>query len=247
MLSMNGTWSSIAVAGKTVEVYDPPGGRPRFAVLHLHDAGSTTLRGQNAYTSLFDRHQLACVSPIGGVCWWVDRVCPDFDAKVSPEQYLLRNVLPLVRERWGIGPRGIALLGMSMGGQGALRLGFKHPHLFPVVAALAPLVEYHEFYGQGTVLDEIYDSKEQCRQDTAPMHVQPGKTPPHLFFCIDPDDSWLRGCERLAEKLSALGVEYEANLRTRAGGHTWDYFDGMAGRAVGFLVSGLEQEARRLL
>jgi S-formylglutathione hydrolase len=246
MLSVNGTWSSILVAGKTVEVYDPSEGRPRFTVLHLHDAGSTTLRGQGAYTSLFDRHQLACVCPIAGPCWWVDRICPDFDAKVSPEQFLLGSVLPLIRERWGFDLRAIALLGMSMGGQGVLRLGFKHPQLFPVVAALAPLVEYHEFYGQGTVLDEIYDSKEQCRQDTAPMHIQPGHTPPHLFFCMGPDDPWLRGCERLAEKLSALGVEFEADLKT-PGGHSWDYFDQMAGRAVGFLVAGLEQEARRLL
>jgi S-formylglutathione hydrolase len=247
MTSMNGTWSSIRIDGKTMEVYDPQEGRPRFAVLHLHDAGSTTLRGQEVYTSLFDQHRLACVCPVGGPCWWVDRPCPAFDPRLSPEQYLLSGVLPLVRERWALAPRAIGLLGMSMGGQGALRLGFKHPQLFPVVAALAPLVEYHEFYGQGTALDELYDSKEQCRQDTAPMHVQPSNTPPHLFFSMDPEDPWLRGCERLAEKLSALGVTYEADLRTRAGGHSWDYFDHMAGRAVSFLVAGLEQEARRLL
>lgn len=244
---MNGTWERLDVAGKPADVYEPAGSAARFGVLYLHDAGMTSLRGQTAFTSLFDELHLACISPYGGPCWWVDRVCPAFDPRVSPERHLLDHVLPLFRARWALGPRGVALLGISMGGQGALRLAFKHPLLFPIVAALAPLIEYEEFYGQGTALDELYDSKEQCRQDTAPMHVQPGHAPPHIFFSMDAEDPWLRGCERLAEKLSALGVAHEADLKTVAGGHTWDYFDHMAPRAVRFLHAGLEQEGRRLL
>ena len=135
-----------------------------------------------------------------------------------------------------------------MGGQGALRLAFKYPQLFPVVAAIAPAIEYHELYGQGTPLDEMYDSKEQCRQDTAIMHVPPHHPPPHIFFCIDPADSrWFRGNDRLHEKLNALGVPHQADLTTRAGGHSWDYFNHMAERVERFVYAGLEQESRRLL
>jgi S-formylglutathione hydrolase len=135
-----------------------------------------------------------------------------------------------------------------MGGQGALRLAFKHPRLFPVVAAISSAIEYHECYGQGTPLDEMYDSKEQCRQDTAILHVHPSHYPPHIFFCIDPTDTaWFRGNDRLQEKLAALGVPHEVDLTTRAGGHSWDYFNHTAGRAVRFVNAGLEQEGRRLL
>ncbi len=135
-----------------------------------------------------------------------------------------------------------------MGGQGALRLAFKHPDLFPVVAALSSAIEYHELYGQGSSIDEMYDSKEQCRQDTAPMHLHPSKFPPHIFFCIDPTDAaWYRGNDRLHEKLSALGVPHQFDLSTQAGGHSWDYFIQMAERAVRFIYQGLEQESRRLL
>ena len=134
---------------------------------------------------------------------------------MTPERYLLHSVVPFFRERWGLTPRGIGLMGISMGGQGALRLAFKHPDLFPVVAAIAPAIEYHELYGQGTPIDEMYDSKEQCRQDTAPMHIHPSKFPPHIFFCIDPADAaWYRGNDRLHEKLSALGVPHEIDLTT---------------------------------
>jgi pimeloyl-ACP methyl ester carboxylesterase len=244
---MKGTWSRVEIGGKPADVFDPPAGRPAFAVLHLHDAGGTSLRGQEAYTALFDELNLACISPQGGACWWVDRVCPGFDPQVTPERHLMERVLPFFRERWGIGPRAVGLLGMSMGGQGALRLAFEYPEVFPAIAALAPLIEFHEFYGQGTLLDAMYDSKEQCRQDTAPMHVDPGRWPPHLFFAMDPDDPWLRGCERLHEKLAALGVPHEMDLETRAGGHCWEYFDRLAGRAVRFLHAALMEESRRLL
>jgi S-formylglutathione hydrolase len=94
----------------------------------------------------------------------------------------------------------------------------------------------------------MYDSKEQCRQDTAPMHIHPSRYPPHILYVIDPDDQlWLRGCDRLHEKLNALGVPHTADLTTRAGGHSWDYFNHMAERVIRFLVAGLEQESRRLL
>jgi S-formylglutathione hydrolase len=243
---MRGTWSGVKISGKPADVYEPLS-RPAFGVLHLHDAGQCSLRGQEDFTALFDELDLACVSPKGGICWWADRVCPKFDRRVTPERHLMDRVLPFFRERWGIAPRSVGLLGISMGGQGALRLAFKYPEVFPAAAALAPLIEYHEFYGQGTALDEMYDSKEQCRQDTAPMHVHPSRHPPHLFFCMDPDDPWLRGCERLHEKLDSLGVAHEMDLETRAGGHSWEYFDRMAGRAVRFLRAGLAEEGRRLL
>ena len=135
-----------------------------------------------------------------------------------------------------------------MGGQGAVRLGFKYPDRFPVVASVAGAFDYHERYGQGTPLDEMYDSKERCRQDTAILHVPPVHYPPHIFFCVDPTDRdcW-RGNDRLHEKLTALGIEHTCDLATRAGWHTWEYFNAMADRAVRFVTAGLEEQARRLL
>src|SRR5258708_16625000 len=66
----------------------------------------------------------------------------------------------------------------------------RHPRrspLFPyttlfrsVVAAIAPAIVYHELYGRGSPLDALYDSKEQCRQDTAVLHIHPSQYPPAL-------------------------------------------------------------------
>jgi S-formylglutathione hydrolase len=248
---MKGTWSTVTIQGKAADVYDPPGpARPRFGVLYLHGAGLETLRAPfaDAYQRLLAELNLACVCPHAGHSWWSDRVYPPFDPALTAERHLLDHVLPFFGERWGLAPRAVGLFGISMGGQGALRLAFKHPDVFPVVAALSSAIECHEVFDRGYGLEELYDSKEQCRQDTVPMHIHPSRQPPHVFFAIDPDDvDWLRGNDRLHEKLNALGVAHETDFTTRGGGHSWAYFNHMAGRVLRFLVAGLEQESRRLL
>lgn len=246
---MNGTWTTVEIAGKPADVYDRVNGtRPRFGLLSLHSGGLETLRGNPVYTQLLDELRLACICPHGGFSWWAARACPGFDPQLTPERHLLDNVLPFFHTRWGLAPRHIGLTGISMGGQGALRLAFKYPDQFPVVGAISSSLDYHEWYGRGTPLDEMYDSREHCRQDTAILHVHPSKHPPHILFVIDPDDrEWFRGNDRLHEKLTALGVPHEYDFTTRAGGHSWTYFDHMAGRVLRFLVAGLEQESRRLL
>lgn len=243
-------WSTEQLDGKAVEVYEPAGlsGRPRFGVLFLHDDNRETLRDRPAFTKLFDELKLACVCPHGDHCWWTDRICKHFDERLTAEKFVLERVAPYFNQRWGLPARGVGLLGIGMGGQGTLRLAFKHARTFPVVSALAPAIEYHELYHAGTPIDDMYDSKEQCRQDIALMHVPPHDYPPHIFFCIDPADrQWYRGNDRMHEKLNALGITHTCDLTTRAGGHSWEYYQHMAERSVRFLFTGLEHESRRLL
>jgi S-formylglutathione hydrolase len=240
-------WTADEIAGKKVDVF-AASLRPRFGAIFLHPYGLETLADRPAFTKLLDQLEMACICPHAGHSWWADRVCPEFDPQLTPEQHVVRNIVPAFESRWQLRPRAIAVFGISMGGQGALRLAFKNPRLFPVAAGISSAVDYHERYGQGTCLDEMYDSKEQCRQDTALMHIHPSDHPPHLFFCIDPADvDWYRGNDRLHEKLIALGVAHTCDLTTEAGGHSWTYFDRMAEPTLRFLHAGLEKESRRLL
>jgi S-formylglutathione hydrolase len=192
--------------------------------------------------------RLACLCADGGRSWWVDRLCAEFDPQVTAEKLVINEVLPFVRTRWNLGPRAVGLHGVGMGGQGALRLAFKHAALFPVVAAIAPALEFHELYGQGEPLDEMYDSKEQCRQDTAIMHVPPHDYPPHIFYCADPGDGfWYRGADRLHEKLNALGIPHEVDLATICAGRANEYAKRMMERSLRFLQAGLAKESLRIL
>lgn len=243
---MSGAWTSVDLAGKPADIFDPPG-QPRFSLIYLHGIGQESLADKPKYTGLFAELGLGCVVPRGGYTWWSHRPLAEYDPSRTAERYIRGDVVPYICQRWAVSQRTVGLFGISMGGQGALRMAFKAPNEFPVVAAISPAIEYHEYYGQGNSLDEMYESKEQARQDTAILHVHPSRFPPHVFFCCDPTDDWHRGADRLHEKLSALGVPHECDLSTEAGGHTWDYYNVVAERVVRFLVNGLEQESRRLL
>lgn len=236
-------WSAAEIAGEPARVFDPPG--PRFALLFLHPVGLESISGNAAYTDQLARHRVACCEPFGARGWWAARVCPEFDPHLTPEKHLLGNVVPWMAERWRL---PLAAAGISMGGQGAVRLGLKYPERFPVVASVAGAFDYHEWYGRGTPLDDLYRSREACRQDTAVLHVHPAKFPPHIWFACDPADAeWFRGNDRLHEKLSAVGVPHTADLTTSAGGHSWGYFDHMAGPLFTFLSEAMAKQARKLL
>ena len=244
---MAGGWTHLEIAGKPVDVFDPPS-RPRCAVVYLHPFGLEMLVNNSAFTSELTRRNLACIAPHGQRGWWLDRASPDFDPILTNERFVLDHVVPTARLRWGIADRGLGVFGISMGGQGALRLAFRYPKVFPAAAGIASAIDFHDWVGQGTTLDVMFDSKEQARQDTATMHVHPYEYPPHLFFAIDPDDHpWFRGNDRLHEKLNALGVPHTIDFTTSAGGHSWSYFDRMAEPTLRFLADALDRESRRLM
>jgi S-formylglutathione hydrolase FrmB len=246
---MQGTWTQTILGTHGLEIYTPATDSPApFGILYLHSAGGESLRGEMAFTRLFDELGLPCFCPQGDQSWWTDRLCPTFDPDRSAEAFLLQVVLPYVETTFGIAPPRLGLLGISMGGQGALRLGFRYPQLFPAVAGISSALEYHQLMYQKTPLDRMYETKEQCRQDTAPMHINPHTVPPTIFFCCDPTDTfWIRGNDRLHEKLAALGIAHEYDLTTSRGGHSWEYFDAMADRALRTVHAGLVQQSRRLL
>lgn len=98
-----------------------------------------------------------------------------------------------------------------MGGQGAVRLAFRHPDRFAAAASLGGAFDFQDYYGRGSPLDDLYPSREHCRQDTAILQVPAGRAPP-IWFACSPADKWHRGNDRLHEKLAAIGVEHTVVL-----------------------------------
>ena len=220
-----------------------------FVVLYLHGIHCQHLHKSAAYTKLFERHGLRVIAPHGARSWWTDKICAEFDANLTAERHIRTNVVGWLAEHWDAQPPRIGLLGTSMGGQGALRLAFKYPNTFPVVAALAPAIDYQIRFEQTDeeTLPLMYADAEAARQDTATLHVHPLNWPRNTWYACDPaDDKWHESSERLRMKMSALGIPFEYDLETSAGGHTWQYYDHMAPTAVGFIVDRLERERRRV-
>lgn len=246
----SGTWSEAELDGHTIDLFEP--GRPSphgYVVLYLHNHACQRLADHPPFTQEFDRQGLRVIAPRTGPSWWTERIWPEFDTRRSAVAYLLESVLPEIERRWSSRPPQVALLGASMGGQGVLRLAYRRPNLFPVVAAIAPAIDYQQrIYEGDTALYEIYDGDaESARQDTALLHVHPLNWPRHQWFCCDPADAaWFDGADRLRMKLAALGVPFEADLTTTGGGHGFEYYNRQAPAAVRFIAERLDRERLNL-
>jgi S-formylglutathione hydrolase FrmB len=249
MTPEQGVWSEVDLAGHTADVFEPARpSRHGYAVVYLHGVHLGRLADQPAFVREFERHGLRVVCPRTARSWWTDRICQEFDPRITAERYVLDCVLPWMERHWGVAPPRIALLGTSMGGQGALRFAFKHPNTFPVVAAISPAIDYHLRFHEGdATLPGMYRDAESARQDTATLHVHPLNWPRNIWFCCDPDDyRWRQSADRLQMKLAALGIPHEHDLATRGGGHGFDYYNRMAATALAFVAQRVERERLRV-
>lgn len=252
--SAGGAWSTIDIAGHPASVFEPAEPSAHgYTVIYLHAVGCEDVADDPVFTAEFARHGLRAIAPHTGESWWSDRLNADFDAARTAEQYVVEDVVGAIAERWNVAPPRIGLLGVSMGGQGALRLAYKYPNRFPVVAAISPAIDFHRWLERPmpqpeitTALRKLYRDAEDARQDTATLHIHPLNWPRHQFFCSDPADHWHESAERLQMKLYSLGVPHTCELSTHAGGHGWVYFQAMAPRAVEFVSGALKQERLRI-
>lgn len=236
-------WHTESLDGRRIDLFVPQvDSPPQAAVLFLHGHGRVRLNENPVFSRLFQQHGLVAVCPDGGQSWWLDVVCRGFDAEQTPQHWLVNSVVPFIERTFSIATPRIALLGVSMGGQGALQLAFRHASRFPVVAAIAPAVDFYQLYGSGIPLDSMFPDAEAARQASVVLNLHPLAWPRYQFFCCDPADAeWFDGAARLGMKLSSSGILHERDLETSGGGHSWDYFNRMAEKSLNHIADSLRK------
>jgi len=237
-------------------VFAPAAAAPGRAVLLLHDLAGRPPAADDPLRAALEAAGLPTLAPLTGRSWWLDRVLPAFDPVVSPERFVRERVVPEIAARFGVRPPGIAVVGIGMGGQGALRLAYRHPDLFPIAAAVAPAIDFHLGMRQaadrddGELFDtlwEVFGDVERARQETAILHVHPLNWPRHQWFASHPADRrWHDGACRLHGKLAALGIPHEAVLDAAPGEDEAAFERRMAAAAIAFVTAALERESRRI-
>ena len=252
---VNAAWTTCELDGHRLEAFLPPpeAGRPPGAILHLRDIDDLPPSQVPAWQRACEASPLPVVSLAGGTTWWLDRVIGRFDSRLSPEAFILGPLTGWLRERFELPTAAVAVVGQGSGGQGALRLAYRHPAIFPVAAAINPAIDFHlgmrhgHDWDDGELFDtlwEIFPDVEQARQETAILHVHPLNWPRHQWFTSDPADlRWRDGAERLHSKLVALGIPHTALLDPAAG----DVLAAMSDAAVAFVLQALESESRRVV
>lgn len=65
-----------------------------------------------------------------------------------------------------------------------LRLAYRFPNRFPVVAAISPELDFHQLLPSGNSgLSSLYPDPEAARQDTALLQIQSWNGPRQQWFC----------------------------------------------------------------
>lgn len=114
---------------------------PLLLVLH-GGGGSRGFTFRALYERLWakgDLPELVAVMPSTGRSLFLDYK----DGSQLWETFIMRELLPAIRQKYNVvqAREGTVVSGGSMGGLGALRLAFKYPDTFSIVAALMPAME----------------------------------------------------------------------------------------------------------
>ena len=203
-----------------VSVVVPAGGGARPLLVFLHG------RGQDDRTllvaSMFGEvKRLGVRAPVvafpdgGASSYWHDRDSGDWG------RYVVEEVIPTVRRRFGTDPRRVAIGGLSMGGFGALDVARLHPDRFCAVGMHSPAI----WLTAGDTAEGAFDDAEDFTAHDVLAAARTGmltKAAPRVWLDAGKDDPFRPGQDALLAALRATGAKITA--RFPPGTHDMDYW-----------------------
>ena len=193
--------------------HDYAQGKRRHPVVYcLHGVGGTCRTFLEESTrSAVDAYGFIAVLPSGGRNWW-------FDSPVVAtnrfETFVAGELVPFVDRRYRtVANRwGRALVGASMGGQGACWIGFRHRDVFGAVGNIYGGVDFRAFEdprGLDHVLGPLSGNADRWKEHcaiTASESLADGDI--DLITCVGAKDIFLEPNRRMHARLAARGVAH---------------------------------------
>jgi enterochelin esterase-like enzyme len=232
---LSGTWREVTFYSSALNrdmayyVYLPPGyaseGR-RYPVLYmLHGAGGSKdewpayglVTDVDRSIVSKDINPMIVVLPQGDLGYWVNWA----DGGTRWGDYVTHDLRRQVDATYRTLPDAShrAIGGLSMGGAGALQLGFNHPDIFGVVGAHSPSLHLDDgtftaVYGSGS----DFMQREPMDLATSAPDIESLK----IWIDVGEEDPWLERDEILHDRLVERGIAHNWNVL--AGGHDGDYW-----------------------
>ena len=192
-----------------------------------------------------EERDLAVVMPSGDNMYYVESLLPfnDYGAFVGEElPALMRASFPLSDRR-----EETFIAGLSMGGFGALRNGFKYADTFGCVAALSSAITVLDpaappIAGDKAVFGDLAaaarsDKNHQVAYARLRERVAAGEVEmPKLYLACGTDDPFITSTRALRDQLQADGVELSYD--EMPGGHDWDFWDAQIKKIIDWLPLG---------
>ena len=212
----------------------------KFPVLYLlHGlSGHHTNWIERTRVALYATHyDLFIVMVEGENGWYTDSAS---NPSEKFESYILQELMPEVEKRFRVSSarEGRAIAGLSMGGYGSLKFGFKYPDKFAMVGSMSGALgaaswtdaELKDFEFIRQSLQKTFgprDSKVRAENDLAKLtqeiSVAGVKTLPAIYLDCGTEDTLFPTNRAYADLLVQRKIPHE--FRELPGAHNWQYWD----------------------
>jgi len=209
----------------TFNVIHPDKGDGPFPVLiQLHGYSDDSFAW--LYNSNLVRHvadlPLIVVLPDGGTSRYVNTAPHERFNLQRYEDLIVEEIPAELGRTFHVRPGPWAIGGLSMGGQGALRIGMKHSDQFASIWAHSA-GGLHPDLDWLALLDDPEDASSFVQADRLKARVDAGASLPSISFDCGVDDFTLDGNRDLHAHMEQIGLSH--TYKEHAGAHTWDYWD----------------------
>jgi putative tributyrin esterase len=227
------------LVGKTLPyaVVLPPGyglitaRRIRYPVLYLLHGWSghyNSWTDQTALVQYAAENRMIVIAPEGGNGWYTDSATVPSDLY---EAYVIQELIADIDRRFRTiaDRRGRSIAGVSMGGYGALKFGFKYPEKFTLAASVSGALDANVRTDETSIMQTFGEPGSAARKANDlnglarefPSHRQP--LLPYIYLDCGTDDPWLASNRDFAGVLLERKIVHE--YRQLPGNHVWNYWD----------------------
>jgi len=230
----------VIVATPTDYDADRRGGYPFIIMLHGWSGDETQWNDDSDLQALCDTYNVLLVLPDGGYDgWWLD-------SEVTPERnydtHIHKEIKGWMVENFN-GSRKTSkhgVMGLSMGGYGAISQALKHPRSYAAAASLSGVLDitlHTESWHLTKALGQYSDDPQRWNRNN-PIHLAQKKarryTPDMLIVCGRDDRMFVENVE-MAKVLEEQGYKYV--FREEPGTHSHDFWKTHVESAIKFIHS----------
>jgi len=226
----------------TPQDYDPGrrGGYPLILMLHGWSGDETQWEDDSDLQYLCDTYDVLLVLPDGGYDgWWVDSeqlAGRNYDTHIRVElkDWMIQRFNASGRK----GKHGI--MGLSMGGFGAIGQALKYPREYAAAASLSGVMDITRHTDNWHIHKALgkYEAAPGHWEANNPLHLADKRAPwrsPELLLICGRDDFAFQENQDMAGKLEQKG--YKIVFREEEGTHSHDFWKTHVESAIKFIVS----------
>jgi S-formylglutathione hydrolase FrmB len=206
----------------------------KLSVIYLLHGGGGGYRDWSNYSDVarFAESGFILVMPEGNSCYYMNAAERPQDRY---EDYVTKDLINDVESRFpaATGRDHRAIIGISMGGFGAITLSLKHPELFAFVGGISSAIDVPsrpfslkrigQYRGHALIFGPWGS---QTRRDNDPNVLAGSAEPaavPYLFLTCGQQEGLLAANIRFAAILEKRGFKYE--FHSVSGGHDWNQWN----------------------